>query len=117
LALLEVATSSAPADHGAACFLEARAERTMPLTFFPNAPAAPTDGGVNFTAHDSGKFVRCRVSCEALEDHCGLKSDQRADARKAFDYNLTRIQQVAARKYSAGQLEPDGSVLVRTSDM
>jgi len=89
----------------------------MPLTFFPNAPAAPTDGGVNFTAQDGRKFVRCRVSCEALQDHCGLSSDQRAAARKAFDYNLMRIQQVAARKYADGQLEPDGSVLVKTSDM
>ena len=89
----------------------------MPLTFFPNAPAAPTDSGVNFTAQDSGKFVRCRVSHEALQDHCGLSSDQCADARRAFDYNLARIRHVAARKYANGQLEPDGSVLVRTSDM
>jgi hypothetical protein len=95
----------------------AREERAVPLTFFPNPPVAPTDGGVNFTALDGGKFVRCRVSREALQEHCGLRSNERADARRAFDYNLTRIQQVAARKYANGRLERDGSVLVQTSDM
>lgn len=67
-----------------------------------------------FKGFDKDKQVLCAISREALEDHFkrGHKS-----LLKTYRANRGRIQHEARRKYLAGDLERDGSVLIRTGDL
>ena len=70
---------------------------------------------IHFTVREDGKNILCRVSREFLEDHCGNPSDPVAclDAAKGlFDPITDKI----GRLISGRRFEPDGSVLLRTSD-
>ena len=67
-------------------------------------------------AKDGNKKIRCTMSWEALQDHFGLGSITK-NPLKAFESNKTTIEHEFRRKYIAGNLEEDGSVLVRTDDL
>ncbi len=69
---------------------------------------------VTFQAVDDAKKIACAISREALEDHFG---GNRRDPVAAFKANRVAIEQLARRKYLRGELEPDGSVLIRTADL
>ena len=71
-------------------------------------------GVVMFWGHDGETRVRCAISEEALDDH--FRGDDK-DKLEVFRANRQPIEQEARRKYLNGETEPDGSVLIRTSDL
>ena len=71
--------------------------------------------GVTFWGQDGEKRVRCVISREALDDHFSESDRLKPDA--AFKKRRQEIEALARRKYLRGQLEPDGSVLIRTLDL
>ena len=69
---------------------------------------------VVFSGRDGSKVIQCAISNEALEDH--FESDGK-NLLKVFQANRKRIEHEARRKYLAGSLEPDNSILLKTSDI
>lgn len=69
---------------------------------------------VLFDAKDGAKPISCAISREALQDH--IDGDNK-DPVKVFRASRERIEHEARRKYLAGRLEADGSVLIRTEDL
>lgn len=69
---------------------------------------------VLFSGNDGDKVVPCAISREALEDH--FEGDNREPV-KVFREHRERIAYEARRKYLAGRLESDGSVLIKTADL
>jgi transcriptional regulator with XRE-family HTH domain len=69
---------------------------------------------VVFRGKDGDKTVVCAISREALDDHFG---GDNKDTLKAFKAHRERIEHEARRKYLAGRVEPDGSVLIKTMDL
>ena len=69
---------------------------------------------VAFTGQDKDKTVVCKISREALEDHF---EGNNKPPLKVFTANQERIEHEARRKYLAGELESDGSILVKTEDI
>lgn len=69
---------------------------------------------VVFWGLDGGKEVRCAISREAIDDR--FKGDGR-DKLKAYAASRVAIEHEARRKYLAGKLEKDGSILIRTTDL
>jgi transcriptional regulator with XRE-family HTH domain len=69
-----------------------------------------------FTGQDGKKAIRCAISAEALEDYFN-RSGSTKNLLKAFQTNRETIEHEARRKYLAGNLEVDGSILVKTSDL
>ena len=61
--------------------------------------------------------ISCAISGEALEDHFTSRGASSRGRLAAFRDNRRRIEQLARRKYAAGQTEPDGSIMVRTADV
>lgn len=88
------------------------------LTFGESPESEPRYDAVRtivlFAGRDGERTVPCAISLEALEDH--FDADERNPIR-AFRANRGRIEHEARRKYLAGQVEADGSVLVRTEDL
>jgi hypothetical protein len=84
---------------------------------FPNTEHGTdtTRDTIFFWGEDGQKRVRCMISREALDDHFSEGRGLRPDA--AFRAHLAEIEAFASRKYAHGQLEPDGSVLIRTGDL
>ena len=83
---------------------------------FP-APEARYDGArdvVEFWGLDRDQRIRCAISEEALNDH--FHGDNR-NKLEVFRENRLAIEEIARRKYLSGQVEPDGSVLIRTADI
>jgi hypothetical protein len=73
----------------------------------------PTTGAVHFRVENGGLRAVWRVSEEALQDHCNARSDY----AEAFDGFANTVMEVANEKYERGEVEPDGTVFVRTSDL
>jgi transcriptional regulator with XRE-family HTH domain len=71
--------------------------------------------GVTFWGQEGDKRVRCRISREALDDHFSDRDRLRPDA--AFKKYRSDIEALARKKYLLGQLEPNGSVLIRTNEL
>lgn len=71
--------------------------------------------GVIFWGQEGNRRVRCVISREALDDHFSDRDRLRPDA--AFQKYRTEIEALARRKYILGQLEPDGSILIRTNEI
>jgi hypothetical protein len=69
---------------------------------------------VVFWGRDLDTRVRCEISQEALDDHFGGDGK---DKLQVFRANRKAIEDFARKKYLAGQIEPDGSVLIRTLDL
>jgi hypothetical protein len=83
---------------------------------FPDAHAHydPTRMVVLFKGQDGDKSIPCAISREALDDH--FDGDNK-DSLKVFKANHERIEHESRRKYLAGLLESDGSVLIKTMDL
>jgi Fic family protein len=81
---------------------------------FPEARYSFDRGVVVFWGQDGETRVRCEISREALDDH--FHGDDK-DKLEVFRANRRAIEEIAGRKYVAGQTEPDGSVFVRTGDL
>ena len=71
--------------------------------------------GVFFEGLDGKKRVRCLISREALDDH--FSDGDRLRPEAAFKKYRSDIEALARRKYLLDQLEPDGSVLIRTNEI
>jgi hypothetical protein len=71
-------------------------------------------GVVSFWGQDGETRVRCEISRETLDDH--FHGDNK-DKLEVFRANRRAIEEIARRKYLAGQTEPDGSVLIRTREL
>ena len=69
---------------------------------------------VTFQAVDENKPVPGAVSRKALEDHF---NGNRKDPVDVFRANADAIEHPAPRKYLRGEIEPDGSILIRTSEL
>jgi transcriptional regulator with XRE-family HTH domain len=72
-------------------------------------------GVVTFWGQDGETRVRCEVSREALDDH--YSDGDKLRPEPALKKHRRDIEALARRKYLAGRLEPDGSVLIRTGDV
>jgi transcriptional regulator with XRE-family HTH domain len=68
---------------------------------------------VRFWGHDGTRRVLCAITRDALDDHY---KPERKDKLRMFAASRAAIEQEARRKLLAGALEPDGSVLIKTSD-
>jgi len=71
--------------------------------------------GVIFWGQEGTKRVKCVVSREALDDH--FSDGDRLKPEAAFAKHRNQIEALARKKYLLGQLEPDGSVLIRTLEV
>jgi transcriptional regulator with XRE-family HTH domain len=71
--------------------------------------------GVIFWGQEGDRRVRCVISREALDDHFSDRDRLRPDA--AFQKYRMEIEALARKKYILGQLEPDGSILIRTNEI
>jgi len=83
---------------------------------FP-APKESFDFGrdmVFFYGRDGETWVRCAISGEALDDH--FHGDGK-DKLKVFRANRQPIEQEVRRKYLAGDMELDGSILIQSDDL
>ena len=81
---------------------------------FPDPEPRSNGQSVLFRGRDGDLIVRCAISREALADH--FNGDNK-DLLKVFKANRERIEYEARRKYLAGRLESDLSVLIRTEDL
>jgi len=84
---------------------------------FPDAEARyeSSRGTMAFCGEDGTQRVLCRILREALDDH--FSEDGRLRPEAAFKTHRKEIEALARRKYLSGQREPDGSVLIRTTDI
>ena len=71
--------------------------------------------GVTFWGQDGKTRVRCQISREALDDH--FSNGDRLRPKEAFEKHRDDIETLTRRKYLNGQLEPDRSVLLRTTEI
>lgn len=71
--------------------------------------------GVIFWGQEGDLRVRCVISRETLDDHFSDGDRLRPDV--AFQKYRTEIVALARKKYILGQLEPDGSILIRTNEI
>ncbi len=67
-----------------------------------------------FWGQDGEKRVRCEISQEALDDHFGGDGKDKVEV---FRGNRKAIEEIARRKYLAGDTEVDGAVLIRTTEL
>ncbi len=70
---------------------------------------------VEFTVHDEGRPITCRVSRECIEDNFGNPGDSGAcldEAKARFD----AITDLIGHFIAMGRFEADGSILVRSQD-
>jgi hypothetical protein len=72
---------------------------------------------VAFSGQEGDKSVRCFVSREALEDATRSTSLEINGLRAAFQSYARTIRSVAAKKYAADAVEPDGVVIVASLDL
>lgn len=70
---------------------------------------------INFWGQESDKRILMRITREALEDH--FSDRDRLNEEEAFRKHRKKIEVLARQKYLLGQLEPDGTVMIRTDDV
>jgi hypothetical protein len=86
------------------------------LTFYGDHTYDPDDNVVNFPAQGGGQRINCRLSLDALQRHVGLESSDMNAVLHAFNEARDAAEEIAIHKYENGQIEPDGSVVVRATD-
>ncbi|MGA2351340.1 MAG: DUF1488 family protein [Terracidiphilus sp.] len=69
---------------------------------------------VVFSGFDRDQRIPCAISREALDDH--FRGDNR-NKLEVFRENRLAIEEIARHKYLGSRVEPDGTVLIRTSDI
>jgi len=85
------------------------------LTFPDKEHRTDATRGAIFWGEDGKKRIRCIISREALDDH--FSDGDRLKPDSAFQAHRAEIEAFADRKYGRGQLEPDGSIIIRTEDL
>lgn len=86
------------------------------LTFYGDYTYDPDDNVVNFPAEGGGQRINCRLSLDALRNHVGLQSSDTHAVLTAFSEARDAAEEIAIHKFESGQVEPDGSVIVRATD-
>jgi transcriptional regulator with XRE-family HTH domain len=81
---------------------------------FPDPEPRSNGEAVLFRGRDRELIIRCGISREALEDH--FNGDDK-DMLKVFNANRTLIEYEARRKYLAGKLERDLSLMIKATDL
>jgi transcriptional regulator with XRE-family HTH domain len=64
---------------------------------------------------DDERRILCRISREALDDYFSNRG--KLPPETAFATHRGKIEALARRKYLLGQLEPDGSISIKTDDV
>jgi transcriptional regulator with XRE-family HTH domain len=82
---------------------------------FDEGATRDADDSIVFWGSDGETRIRFRISRKALDDHFSEGIRLRPDA--AFKKHRRDIEGLARRKYFLGQREPDGSFLIRTSEV
>lgn len=72
---------------------------------------------VIFFASDGERKISCAISGEALADHFKSVFGSSANLLSAFRKNRRAIEHEVFRKYLNNELESDGSIIVRSSDL
>lgn len=81
---------------------------------FPNIEAWDSNrDAVTFPADNNGQRIRCAISWEALQDNFG---GSQMPPLECFRSNRSAIEGKAGGLINKKRFEPDGSVLVRSSD-
>jgi Fic family protein len=94
---------------------KANAGRERELTFpAPREKQSFQGGSVEFWGQDGDIRVRCEITRSALDDHFGGNGK---DDLATFRANRRDIEGIARRRYLAGRLEKDSSVLIDTQDV
>ena len=86
-----------------------------PLQFSDLAHKIDAARGVVFWGEQGRDRVRCIISREVLDDHFSDRGRLSPDV--AFLAHRAAIQDLALEKYRGGQIEPDGSIIIRSSDI
>lgn len=60
--------------------------------------------------------VKCRISCEALDDNFGTAGADQKGRTEAFRKNRATIENLARKKYLTWPIEEPGTVLIKTLD-
>ncbi len=79
----------------------------MPL-IFPKTPfvkESPLAVWLQCRDTDTGDNVDCRVISTVLTQHCGAGRLENQELLRAFDEHRARIENMAQRKYAAGEVE------------
>ena len=76
----------------------------------------PHSVGIRFFAAAGTEIRLCVVSVDALQAYCGLCSSNPNDVVEFAETHRDFIEQIARRKYEAGNMEPEGSIAVRSVD-
>jgi len=88
---------------------------TRTLTFPDQNYQFDSVEGVTFFGQDGVRRIKCKISREALDDH--FSDRDRLRPNDAFLKYRGDIESIARRKYLTGQIEPDGSILIRTLEL
>jgi Protein of unknown function (DUF1488) len=91
----------------------------MAVTFDSHVAGAwnPDTGTMRFFADQNGTPILCAISREALEDRSRTSGLNVPALLSVFERYRGEIEQKAAAKIQAGELEANGTILVRTSDL
>jgi hypothetical protein len=89
-------------------------DRRMLVFPEPNPRYDDNNEIVVFWGRDGDREVRCAIHREAINDY--FKGDGK-DKLKVFAANREAIEHEARRKYLAGKLEKNDSVLIRNTDL
>jgi len=79
----------------------------MPLVF-PKTPFVkelPLAVWLQCRDTDTRDYVDCRVISTVLTQHCGAGGLENQELLRAFDEHRARIENMAQRKYAAGEVE------------
>jgi transcriptional regulator with XRE-family HTH domain len=103
----------------ALAILEALGMLEKRLLEFPDDAARYDDNRdvILFRGQSAGKVVNCAISREAIEDHFKPKGGGNAARIAAFKRHRRTIEELAERKFRARQMEPDGTLLIRSMDV
>lgn len=71
--------------------------------------------GQLFWGRDGDKKVKFIIQDIAIDDH--FSDGDKLGVMAGFKKHRPEIEAIARRKYLLGQIEPDGSVLIRTEDL
>ena len=69
----------------------------------------------NVTIHETGQQIICRVTEECITDHCGNPTTDEACLDAAKEH-FNQVTDLVGHLIAIGRFEPDGTILVRSSD-
>jgi transcriptional regulator with XRE-family HTH domain len=83
--------------------------------WFDEDAKSDVDDSIVFWGNDGEKRIRFRILRAALDDH--FSDGDRLRPEEAFKKYRDDIEGLARRKYLLGQIEQDGTVVIRTGEI